>query len=431
MLEGRHPEAPLGFDLDKCVHCGLCLNNCPTYRELGLEMDSPRGRIYQMVQVATGQMEPGPSYVEHLDLCLACRGCESACPSGVPYGRMIEAARTEIEWTRKRPWPARVLRRFIFNRLLVSPGLLKAAGAVLYLYEASGLRRIAQGSGMLKLFGKLGRIEHLAPSAEVPFFFDKVGKTFPAVGERRHRVAFLSGCLANVTSARLNEATVRVLQQNGCEVVVTEGQTCCGALHVHSGLKEEARALARRNIDVFLAGGYDAVITNAAGCGSTLKEYHELLEHDEAYREKAARFVALMKDVTEFLAGIGLNTQMASLDVTATYQDSCHLAHGQKIRAAPRQLLAAMPGVTVKELPLADLCCGSAGVYNIVHDDIADSLLRKKIALINGTGADVVTTANVGCAIQLKAGAERYGRGQRVLHVVELLDEAYTRAQRT
>ncbi len=425
VLPGRHPEAPRAADLDKCVHCGLCLNNCPTYRELGVEMDSPRGRIYQMVQVATGQVEMSPSYFEHLDLCLACRGCESACPSGVPYGRLIEAARAEIEAAKERPWAERKFRDFVFDRLLVSRGWLKAAGALIYLYEATGLRRLARGSGLIKLFGKLGRIEHLAPGAEVPFFFDKIGKTFPAEGEKRYRVALLAGCLANVTSARLNEATVRVLRRNGCEVVVPEEQTCCGALHVHSGLKDKARELARRNIDAFLSGGFDAVITNAAGCGSTLKEYHELLESDPAYSEKAHQFSRKVQDITEFLAAIGLRPGMATTEVTVTYQDSCHLAHGQKIRQAPRELLKAIPGARFRELPLADLCCGSAGIYNIVHDEIADSMLQKKMALVNATGAQIVTTANVGCAIQLKAGAERYGKGQRVLHVVELLDEAY------
>lgn len=427
VLPDRHPDAPKGADLDKCVHCGLCLNACPTYRELGLEMDSPRGRIYQMVQVATGLAEITPSYVEHLDLCLACRGCESACPSGVPYGRLIEAARAEIEARTERPWHVKVLRRFFFERLLVSRGWLKAAGALLYLYQASGLQQMARGSGLLKLAGRLGRIEKLAPQAEVPFFFSQIGKVFPAKGEKRKRVAFLAGCLANVTSARLNEATIRVLQENGCEVAVPEEQTCCGALHVHSGLKEKARELARRNIRAFLAEEFDAVVTNAAGCGSTLKEYHELLENDPEFLKKSHLFVSKVRDVTEFLDEIGIRPPENPMPVTVTYQDSCHLAHGQKIRQAPRNLIAAVPGIDYRELPQADLCCGSAGVYNIVHDELAASILEKKMALVNATGASVVTTANVGCAIQLKAGVAQHGKGQRVLHVVELLDEAYRR----
>jgi len=425
VLPDRHPDAPRGADLDKCVHCGLCLNACPTYRELGLEMDSPRGRIYQMIQVATGQAEITPSYIGHLDLCLACRGCESACPSGVPYGRLIEAARAEIEACVRRPWHVRLLRRFVFDHFLVSRGWLKAAGALLYLYQATGLQSLARASGMLKLFGKLGRIERLAPQAEVPFFFSQIGKTFPAKGEKRKRVALLAGCLANITSARLNEATVRVLQENGCEVVIPEDQTCCGALHVHSGLKARARELARRNIRAFLAEDIDAIVTNAAGCGSTLKEYHELLENDPEFHGVAAEFVAKVKDITEFLDEIGIRRPEKAIRAVVTYQDSCHLAHGQKIRQAPRNLIAAIPGVEFRELPLADLCCGSAGVYNIVHDDMAASILEKKMALVNGTGADIIATANVGCAIQLKAGAALHGKGQRVLHVVELLDEAY------
>ncbi|GIU73417.1 MAG: glycolate oxidase iron-sulfur subunit [Bryobacteraceae bacterium] len=425
ILPNRHPDAPRGADLDKCVHCGLCLNACPTYRELGLEMDSPRGRIYQMIQVATGQAAITPSYIEHLDLCLACRGCESACPSGVPYGRLIEAARAEIEASIRRPWHVRLLRRLVFDHLLVSRAWLRAAGALLYLYQASGLQALVRGSGLLKLFGKLGRIERLAPEAEVPFFFSSIGRTFPAKGKKRKRVAFLAGCLANVTSARLNEATVRVLQENGCEVVIPEDQTCCGALHVHSGLKEKARQLARRNIRAFLSDDFDAIITNAAGCGSTLKEYHGLLENDAEFREKAEDFSRKVRDITEFLDDIGIRPPEIPYDAVVTYQDSCHLAHGQKIRQAPRNLIAAVPGVTFRELPLADLCCGSAGVYNIVHDEMAASILEKKMALVNSIGADIVTTANVGCAIQLRAGVALHGRGQRVMHVVELLDEAY------
>lgn len=419
------PEGPKQIDLDKCVHCGLCLNACPTYRQLGLEMDSPRGRIYQMVKVAASEMEPGPSYVEHIELCLACRGCETACPSGVPYGRMVEAARAEIERTAKRPWHVRLLRNFVFRHLLSSPNLLKTVGTLLYLYEATGLRRLVENSGILKLFGKLGDLERLAPSAEAPFFFRNVGKTFPAEGERRYRVALLSGCIANICFARLNEATVRVLQKNGCEVVIPGEQNCCGALHVHSGWKEAAAKLARNNIDACLADEYDAIVTNAAGCGSTLKEYHELLEDDPAYHEKAKRFVALMKDVTEFLASIELNPRMGEVRATATYQDSCHLAHGQRVRVPPRKLLNAVPGLTFQEMPMSDLCCGSAGIYNVVQNEMAMQILEKKMASVNMTDAGIIVTANPGCMLQLEAGVKRHGRAQRVAHVVEILDEAY------
>jgi glycolate oxidase iron-sulfur subunit len=418
-------DKPRQKDLDKCVHCGLCLNACPTYRELGLEMDSPRGRIYQMVQVSTGAAEIGPAYLQHIDLCLACRGCETACPSGVPYGRLVEAARAEIEAKTQRPIVTRMVRTLVFHHLLQSPGLLRIAGSFLYLYEASGLRRLQRSSGVFRLLGRFGQLERLAPGAEAPFFFRHVGQVFPAEGTPRYRVAFLAGCIANVSFARLNEATVRVLQKNGCEVTVAKGQTCCGALHVHAGIAGEARNLARRNIDAVLGGHYDAIITNAAGCGSTLKEYHELLEHDPAYAARAHEFSSKVKDVNEFLASIELNRSMGELPLQVTYQDSCHLAHGQKVRLAPRKLLQAIPGVVFKELPLSDVCCGSAGIYNVVHNEMSMAILEKKMQHVNSTGAGVVATANPGCMLQLAAGAQIHGRNQRVVHVVELLDEAY------
>jgi len=416
-------DRPQRADLDRCVHCGLCLQACPTYRQLGVEMDSPRGRIFQMVQVSEGAPITD-AYREHLDLCLACRACETACPSGVEYGRLIEDARAEIESKTRRNWPARVVRKFLFNRLLPSPALLTIAGSGLWLYQASGLQRLVRATHVLNLFG-LDELEALTPRAEPPFFFGQIGKIFPAHGERRFRVAMLAGCIGSVSFARLNEATVRVLQRNGCEVVVPAGQTCCGALHVHSGLPESARPLARRNIDAILNGGFDAIITNAAGCGSTLKEYNHLLAHDRLYSRKAEQFAALMKDATEFLAGIELNREMRPLKWRVTYQDSCHLAHGQKIRKAPRQLIAQIPGIEFREMPHADACCGSAGVYNVLQTEMAMKILDDKMTHALSVQPDVIATANPGCMLQLEAGVRRSGGGQRVLHVVELLDQAY------
>jgi glycolate oxidase iron-sulfur subunit len=416
-------EAPRQLDLDKCVHCGLCLNACPTYRELGLEMDSPRGRVYQMVKVAEGAPLTD-SYIEHIELCLACRACETACPSGVQYGRLVEAARAQIEQTVRRGPLAELARWVVFENLLPSRANLRLAAGLLWIYQNLGLQKLARSTGLLRLFGKLGRLEELAPPAELPTFFRHYGKVFPAEGERRYRVALLGGCIANVSFARLNEATVRVLQKNGCEVAVPEGQTCCGALHLHSGLPEQARALARRNLDALLDGGYDAIITNAAGCGSTLKEYHELLSHDAKYADKARRFVALLKDVTEFLASIELNP-MGEWKGAVTYQDSCHLAHGQKVKAAPRKLLRAVPGLELKEMTGADLCCGSAGIYNVVQNEMSMAVLDRKMESVNRTGASTIVTANPGCMLQLRAGVRRSGSDQRVLHVVEVLDEAY------
>jgi len=410
---------PRQFDLDRCVHCGLCLNACPTYRELGVEMDSPRGRVYQMVQVAGGAPIT-PSYIEHIDLCLACRGCETACPSGVPYGRMVEDARAEIEAQRHRGWLADRVRRFIFGHLLQSRSWMSAAGAMLYVYQVSGLKALVRAVASMKMLGGLGDLAQLTPPAEVPFFFRNVGKTFPAEGPRRYRVAFLAGCIANVAFARLNEATIRVLQKNGCDVVLPDGQGCCGALHLHSGLADEARKLARRNVDAILDGGFDAIITNAAGCGSTLKEYGELLDDD-----RGRRFAALMRDVTEFLAAIDLNRNMRPVDAVVTYQDSCHLAHGQKVRTAPRKLLAAVPGLTFREMPGADICCGSAGIYNVVQTEMSMQVLASKMKSVNATSAGIIATANPGCMLQLRAGVRLHGANQRVMHVVEVLVEAY------
>src|SRR5580704_14269769 len=418
-------DAPRQVDLDTCVHCGLCLNACPTYRELHVEMDSPRGRIYQMVQVANGAPITD-AYMQHIDLCLACRACETACPSGVKYGRLVEAARADIETRVRRPFAARFARSLVFDHLLPSRANLKIVGAAMRFYQASGLKKLVHSL----LPARIQELESLAPTVESPTFYQHMGKVFPAQGERKHRVALLSGCIANLCFARLNEATVRVLQANGCEVTIHDGQTCCGALHVHAGLRDSARKLARKNIDALADAGFDAILTNAGGCGSTLKEYDELLEHDPRYAGRARRFVGLMKDVNEFLASTGLNPRMGEVPGVATYQDSCHLAHGQRVRWAPRELLRQVPGLTLKEMPMSDLCCGSAGIYNVVHTDMALALLEKKMRSVNSTRADRIVTANPGCMLQLRAGVERHGHGQRVSHVVEVLDEAYRAANK-
>jgi glycolate oxidase iron-sulfur subunit len=425
LAEERNGRGPQQSDLDKCVHCGLCLNACPTYRELGVEMDSPRGRIYQMNQIAQGAAI-NESYIRHIDLCLGCRACESACPSGVPYGRLIEAAREEILPHRKLSKKQKRYQRFFFEKLLPSRPALQVAGAFLYFYQMSGLQKLVRLTGALKLFStNLANLEVLAPTAEIPFFYSKIGKTFPALGEKRFRVAFLAGCIANVTFARLNEATVRVLQRNGCDVVIPPAQGCCGALHLHTGMAEPAKALARNNVDAFVPDDYDAIITNAAGCGSTLKEYGHLLGADYDYAEPAQRFAEKVQDVTEFLASLELNDQMGSLEAVVTYQDSCHLAHGQKIKDAPRKLLQSIPGVDYRELPQSDICCGSAGIYNVMENEMAMQILRRKMEQVKGTEASIVATANPGCMLQLQGGVRMYGKGQRVMHVVEVLDEAY------
>ncbi|MGH9404545.1 MAG: (Fe-S)-binding protein [Terriglobia bacterium] len=421
-------EAPLEADYSKCIHCGLCLNSCPTYRVLGHEMDSPRGRIYQMIQVDNGRLPLGESFVRHIDLCLDCRACETACPSGVEYGKLVEAARGQIERYYRRPLGATLLRKLFFLHLLPHRRRLSALGWMLRAWQRSGLERAVSSSGLLKLLpGRLDRVASLAPQMEKPFFFGQLGTVTPAVGPRRYRVAFLGGCIAQLSFARLNEATVRVLARNGCEVVVPPAQGCCGALHVHAGFRDTARQLAVQNIRAFEAGSYDAIITNAAGCGSVLKEYPELFEQTGREHLAAAQaFSARVKDVTEFLAEIGVNPAMAHMHARATYQDPCHLSHAQQIRSAPRAVIAAVPGLDFVELKEAEVCCGSAGIYNVVHNEMAMQLLAAKMSRLDETRAGLILTANPGCMIQLRAGvAASNNPDRRVLHVVELLDEAY------
>ncbi len=423
-------EAPRWEEYSKCIHCGLCLNACPTYRELGVEMDSPRGRIYQIIQVERGRLEIGESFVRHIDLCLNCRACETACPSGVEYGRLVEAARGQIERNYRRPLKARLLRWLFLYQILPHRRRLETAGKLLRFYQQSGVERLVFRSGILKLLSKrLERVSRLGPRLEKPFFTEQLGAVVPPVGARRYRVAFFAGCVANLAFASANEATVRVLARNGCEVVIPAGQACCGALHVHAGARDVARRLARENLQAFPPDSFDAVITNAAGCGAVLKEYPVLFEQEErGFYAAAGAFSARVRDVTEFLAGIDFRRDFGEMKVRATYQDPCHLLHAQRVRSAPRLLLAAIPGLDLVELKEAEICCGSAGIYNISENEMAEALLEKKMRRIEETGAELVLTANPGCLLQLRAGLARRGADpSRVLHVVELLDQAYKR----
>jgi glycolate oxidase iron-sulfur subunit len=319
------------------------------------------------------------------------------------------------------------MRKLFFYELLPYRQRLEAAGKILRFYQRSGLERLVLASGLLKLLPwNMERVAALAPRMEKPFFTERLGTVIPAVGTRRYRVAFFAGCIANLCFARLNDATLRVLAKNGCEVVIPAQQGCCGALHVHAGLRDLARNLAKQNIRAFPPDKFDAIITNAAGCGSVLREYPLLFEEEERdYLEPARAFSGKLRDVTEFLAGIEFNKEFAVTRLRATYQDSCHLAHAQKIRSAPRKLLAAVPGLELVELKEAEVCCGSAGIYNVVHNELAEKLLQSKMRRIDQTKAELILTANPGCLLQLRAGVSRAGGDRRVLHVVELLDEAY------
>jgi len=424
--------APSGFtavdkpeyaDYSRCVHCGLCLNHCPTYRLWHNEADSPRGRIRQMQLVDEGRLKLGEGFVTHIDRCLDCRACETACPSGVEYGKLVEAARAQIEQKYHRPLASRLARDFVYRRLLPFPRRIAMAARILRLYQTSGLAALARGTGILKLLSMSER-ERLMPQIDSNFFFGELGTTFPAKGTRRARVALFAGCVAQVTFSELNRATIRVLQANGCEVVVPAQQTCCGALPAHAGVRDVARELARTNIASIRANDFDAIITNAAGCGSTLKEYGHLIQANDADHDPALQFSAKVRDVSEFLADLGVSAPMRVLPVRVTYQDSCHLAHGQRVREAPRKLIRLVPGVQLIEMQLADQCCGSAGVYNVTETKASMELLALKMGCARESQAETIVTSNPGCILQLRAGAAIHQTGQEVLHVIELLDRA-------
>ena len=421
------PDKPEYEDYARCIHCGLCLNHCPTYRLWGLEADSPRGRIRQMLLVDEGRLALGDTFVQHIDRCLDCRACETACPSGVEYGKLVEAARAQIEQNYRRPLASRLARNLVFRHLLPHPRRIAAVARLARFYQRSGLQRAARHSGMLRWLGLADR-ERLMPPVDREFFFSKLGCTFPAIGTRRARVALFAGCIAQVSFTALHEATIRVLTANGCEVVVPSGQLCCGALPAHAGVRDVARELARVNLDVFLREDFDAIVTNAAGCGSTLKEYEQLFTTDEPAHHAAHAFRAKMRDLTEFLDALGLVAPLGELRLRVTYQDSCHLLHGQKIREAPRRLIRAIPGVELVEMRLADNCCGSAGVYNVTETQTSLDLLAEKMECARATDAEIIVTANPGCLLQMRAGAEIHRTGQEVLHVVELLDRALSAA---
>lgn len=424
-------DIPRDDIINTCVHCGLCLSSCPTYRETGLEMSSPRGRIYLMKAVADGRIGmESDVFQEQMSQCLNCRACEAVCPSGVQYGAILEASRTQIEQARDEgrlpphPWLVQLLRGGTFGVMFKHLALFRLFSRLMWLYQRSGVQLIARRSGVLKLF-KLDETETLLPPISDTFTVPQ-GQIFRAEGPARYHVALLPGCIMSTAFARVHEATIRVLQKNGCDVYLPPDQGCCGALHSHGGDLEGARELARQNIAAFGGLGFDAVIVNAAGCGSTLKEYGHLLHDDPDWAERAEHFSHTVRDVSEFLASIELNTRdLTPLDLRVTYQEPCHLAHAQRISAQPRALLRAIPGVSLIEMHESSLCCGSAGIYNVTQPEMAERLGNRKLDNAEATTADVLVTANPGCHLQLAGGLRRRGSAMQVLHIVELLDQAY------
>ncbi len=418
-------DTPSADIIKDCVHCGFCLSACPTYLETGNELDSPRGRIYLMKSALHGEIPIAGSLTEHLDRCLGCLACEPACPSGVRYGSLIEAARSQIERRYDRSAGEKLHRQVIFS-LFPYPGRLKLMLPFLYLYQKLGISALVRSSGILgKLSANLEQMEAMLPPVKSP----TVPRSLPAViapkGKKRYRVAMLSGCVQSVFFGDTNGATARVLAENGCEVIVPQSQGCCGALSIHSGRLSEGREFAKTTIQTFENLDVDVIIVNSAGCGSTMKEYGEILKDDPGFASRAEELCAKTKDVMEFLSDIGLEGKLHELNLRVTYQDACHLGNAQRIKSQPRSVMGRIPGLDLIELPESEVCCGSAGIYNLVQPEMSQSLLERKIDNLRTQNVDYLVAGNPGCLLQIKKGIDKYGLGIKTAHPVELLDWSY------
>ena len=422
-FDGNHPPDPKL--IDSCVHCGFCLSTCPSYRVLGKEMDSPRGRIYLMDAINEGEIALNTATVEHFDSCLGCLACVSTCPSGVQYDKLISATRHQVERNYNRSLPDKLVRQLIFS-LFPNPDLLRILLFPLLVYQKLGISKVLQATGLIKAISpRLAAMESILPEITLKSFQDNLPDIIPAKGEKRYRVGVILGCVQRLFFSGVNEATVRVLTANGCEVVIPKSQGCCAALPEHQGQTEQAKTLARQMIDSFADTNVDFVIINAAGCGHTLKEYGHILADDPEYAEKAKVFAEKVKDSQEFLANVGLTAKLSPLtekNINLVYQDACHLLHGQKISVQPRQLLKQIPGVTLKEPIDAALCCGSAGVYNMLQPEVAEELGKQKAENLLNTGADLIASPNPGCSLQISKYLQ--GKTISVMHPMELLDYA-------
>ena len=418
------PDAPDESELYKCVHCGFCLQVCPTYVETGLETESPRGRIALMKAVNEGRIGMTDTVVSHWDRCIQCRACEIACPSGVAYGNLIEATMAQAERTRKPGLLARAVSSLVYDHLIPHRGRLRAVVSLARIYQKSGIQALLRRSKVLNVAPSLADLESSMPP--IPDRgFQALGKTMPPIGERRARVGMLSGCVMPLLHGPEMDAAVRVLSRNGCEVVVPDGQVCCGAINSHVGDLDTTRRLARRNIDVFSAAGLDAVVVASAGCGARMKEYDHLLKADPEYSGRARDFSEAVKDIHEFLVDLPFDPPVGRVEQRVTYQDSCHLGNAQRITDAPRQILNSIPGVELVELPNSGRCCGAGGTYAITERDLSLRVLASKMDDFQTTNAEVLTTANPGCLMQLQYGVADRGLPAQVKYVTDLLDEAY------
>jgi len=426
--------------LDRCIHCGMCLQSCPTYALTGLEISSPRGRIRLMKSVAEDKLPITRAFVDEMYFCLDCQACESVCPAGVRYGVLVENARHIISRAQRDPLSMKLLKRFFLNGILVSKRCLKVAGILLRLYEKTGLREAVQRSGILSVFSPTLEDRHgLLPYVQKPFD-ESVSETLPPTnGTTKGRLAFLSGCIMNHVLPDVHRDSVEVLRACGFELIIPKTQKCCGSLHGHNGEIAMAKKLARGNLDVFGHYTFDYFIVDSAGCGAFLKDYGKLLADDVNYAEKARVFSAKVRDITEFLAEIDPEMKRFEVHRTAlrpfklkvTYHEACHLVHTQKISAQPRKLIQSIPGIEFVELPEATWCCGSAGVYNVVRFSDSMKLLERKMQNIISTGAEIVATANPGCHLQLQYGIRKLGLKLDVVHPVSLLRRAVSTGEFT
>ena len=414
--------------VQQCMHCGLCLPTCPTYDATKLERNSPRGRIALMRAIADDRLEATETFAEEIYFCLGCLACMTACPAGVNYAELFEHARAEAEQSGVLDSPQRqLIRGFTLRWLFMDLQRLQLVGSILRLYQQLGLQALVRRSGVRRLLPKrLRELEAMTPEVKDRFSADLIEPLTPAQGQKRYRVAMLIGCAQDLIFSDVNLDTVEVLARNGCEVVTPPEQQCCGSLHAHNGEWGLAQILARKNIDQFPPEQFDAIITNAGGCGSHLKHYAKLLAGDAAYEKRAHEWDRKVKDIHEWLAVTGITPPIGpAKEQVVTYHESCHLCHGQKITAQPRQLLKAIPGVRTVELFEANWCCGSAGIYNLVQPEMAGQLLKRKMEHIRTTKCEVVATGNPGCLLQIVNGAKEQGIALRVAHPVTLLAEAY------
>jgi glycolate oxidase iron-sulfur subunit len=418
-----NPGTALNYELLlDCVHCGLCTSACPTYVETGDENESPRGRIYLMRGVTDGKLELNDRVRQHLELCLDCRACETACPSGVQYGKLIEPFRVAMDAANGGAAPNDWFRRRILFGLFPYSRKLRWALMPARIAQRIGLLKLLQATQLTRLLPvQLRRMVEMLPpprrnEGPLPEFL-------PAIGRRRATVALFTGCIGDAMFRHVNWATARVLQQNGCDVHVPRAQVCCGAIHFHGGSSEPAREFADHNLAEFPIERFDAIINNIAGCGSMLKDYGH--HWHDSLRAKRAEWSAKVRDVNEFLDQLGLVPPQGEIRAVATYHDACHLLHAQKIHDAPRRLLAQIPGLEVRDLPESELCCGAAGTYNLTQPEMSARLSRRKLKNIKQTGARVAITSNAGCALQIAREARDQGIGLPVVHPMELLDWSY------